>query len=77
MADYILYSGKIDNRFEEVHIFPIFRGEDIYLIHWDGYQMGKIRKIGNKWFSNSVPLLGVVNEIGEHIDLTFNNESMV
>ena len=68
MDKYILYTGMIDGKYRNVEIYPIESITDKYLIHWDGFEVGTIMKIDYKWYSNSVPLLNVVNELGVYID---------
>ena len=67
MEDYILYTGSIEGH-KEIRIYPLQAVSDVYLIHWDGYELGTIRKIDNKWFTSTPELLGVANEIGAFID---------
>lgn len=68
MEDYILYKGEIEGKYREVQIYPIISIPNQYLVHWDGFEVGTIIKIDNKWFTNTVELMNVVNELGEFID---------
>jgi hypothetical protein len=68
MDEYILYTGMIDGQYKNVEIYPVGSVDGKYLIHWDGFEVGAIMKIGLKWYSNSVPLMNVVNELGVYID---------
>jgi hypothetical protein len=68
MDKYILYTGLIDGQYKNVEIYPVESADDKYLIHWDGFEVGSIMKVGIKWYSNSVPLINVVNELGIYID---------
>jgi len=68
MDKYILYTGLIDGQYKNVEIYPIESIPNTYLIHWDGFEVGKINKMDSKWYSNSIPLINVVNELGLYID---------
>jgi len=68
MEDYILFTGKIDGVYREVQIYPVLSSPDQYLVHWDGFEIGLIMKMDDKWYTNSLPLISVTNEIGAHID---------
>ena len=68
MEEYMLYTGTIDGLYREVRIFPVVSSPNQYLIHWDGYEVGRIMKVGDKWYTSSVALVNVINELGVHID---------
>ena len=68
MEKYILYNGSIDGTYREVQIYPVDSVPGKYLIHWDGFEVGVIMKFEDKWYTSSVPLIGVVNELGLYID---------
>ncbi|CAM4373736.1 hypothetical protein SAMN06265348_113219 [Pedobacter westerhofensis] len=68
MEKYTLYKTEIEGRYREIEIYPKSSSVNEYLIHWDGFEVGTIQKRDEKWFTNSVDLLPVVNEIGEFID---------
>lgn len=67
MDDYILFTGTIEGH-REVRIYPLQSTPDVYLIHWDGYELGTIKKIDNKWYTDKPELLDVTNELGAFID---------
>ena len=68
MDKYILYAGLIDGKYKNVETYPVETFPNTYLIRWDGFEVGRINKMGLKWYSNSVPLINVVNELGIYID---------
>jgi len=67
MEDYILFTGTIEGH-KEIRIYPLQDSPGVYLIHWDGYELGTIKKMDNKWFTNTPELFAVTNEIGAFID---------
>jgi hypothetical protein len=68
MKKYTLTNTEIEDKYRNIEIYPKLQADNEYLIHWDGFQVGTIQKRDNKWFTNSINLLTVVNEIGEYID---------
>jgi hypothetical protein len=68
MKKYTLCNAEIEDKYRDIEIYPKLQVDDEYLIHWDGFQAGTIQKRDNKWYTNSVDLLTVVNEIGQYID---------
>jgi len=68
MEKYILYNSTIDGIYREVQIYPVDSVPGEYLVHWDGFEAGMIMKFEDKWYTSSVPLIGVVNELGLYID---------
>jgi hypothetical protein len=68
MKKYTLCNAEIEDKYREIEIYPTLQVDNEFLIHWDGYQVGTIQKWDDKWFTNSVELLTVVNEIGQFID---------
>ena len=69
MEEYILYTGKINGIYREVRIYPVSSTiPNQYSIHWDGFEFGMINKIDNEWFTNSFPLVNVLEELGRHLD---------
>ncbi|CAM4372451.1 hypothetical protein SAMN06265348_113200 [Pedobacter westerhofensis] len=68
MEKYTLYKSEIEGRYKEIEIYPKSSPVNEYLMYWDGFEVGTIQKRGKKWFTNSVDLIPVVNEIGTFID---------
>ena len=68
MEKYILYGGKIEGQYREVFIYPIVAEPDQFLVHWDGFEVGTISKMEGKWYTTSVDLINVTNELGKFID---------
>jgi hypothetical protein len=68
MEEYILYTGEIEGKYREVQIYPNLSVQNEYLIHWDGFEVGTIKKMDGKWFTGTLDLISVVNEIGIFID---------
>jgi hypothetical protein len=68
MKRYRLCNAEVDDKYRDIEIYPRLQVNNEYLIHWDGFQAGVIQRWNGKWFTNSVDLLPVVNEIGQYID---------
>jgi len=68
MEEYTLCNAEIEEKYRNIEIYPKIQVADEYLIHWDGFQVGTIQKRDGKWFTNSVDLITVVNEIGAFLD---------
>jgi hypothetical protein len=69
MKRYRLCNAEVDDKYRDIEIYPKLQVNNEYLIHWDGFHAGVIQKWEGKWFTNSVDLLPVVNEIGQYIDI--------
>jgi len=74
MEEYILFNGNIDGVHRQVRIYPNEPLADQYSIHWDGFEVGIIKKVDGKWFTASVPIINAVNEIGAYIDKQKNGQ---
>jgi len=68
MEEYILYTGQIEGKYREVQIYPNLSIPDEYMVHWDGFEVGTIKKMDNKWFTKTAELVTVVNELGAFLD---------
>jgi hypothetical protein len=68
MEEYILFKGEIQGRYREIEIYPFDYSSQEYLIHWDGFEIGIIKKIDQTWYSEADELKPVVAEIGIFID---------
>jgi hypothetical protein len=68
MEEFILFTTNIEGICREVRIYPVISSPNQYLIHWDGFEIGMIKKMDDKWYTSSVPLLDVVNQIGAFIE---------
>ena len=78
MEKYIIFTGKIDGTYRDVQIYPVISSPDQYFVHWDGFEIGMIKKMDEEWYTNSVPLIDVVNEIGSYLDKKqFESEYML
>lgn len=70
METYTLFNGTIEGH-KDVRIYPLQATANVYMIHWDGFELGTIRKIDNKWYTNTPELLQVTNELGAFIDMEY------
>ncbi|CAM4304473.1 hypothetical protein SAMN06265348_110282 [Pedobacter westerhofensis] len=68
MEKYILYTGEIEGKYREIQIYPLNYSNYEYLIHWDGFEVGVIKKIDSKWYTETEELSSVLNELGSFID---------
>ncbi|MCX2486173.1 hypothetical protein [Pedobacter sp. MR2016-24] len=68
MEKYILYGGEIEGQYREVLIYAVISKPDQFLVHWDGFEVGTINKMDGKWYTSSVDLINVTNELGKFID---------
>jgi len=68
MEQFILYKGEIQGRYKEVQIYPLPDVKNVFLVHWDGFEIGKIKKKDGKWITKSADLIPVVKELGALID---------
>jgi len=68
MEKYILFKGEIEGKYREIQIYPMNYSRHEFLIHWDGFEIGVIKKIDQLWYSEIEQLIPVVAEIGKFID---------
>lgn len=68
MKDYILFSGELQGRFREVEIYPVPDSQNKFLVHWDGFEVGMIRKKDQEWHTDNDQLTDFVDELGSFID---------
>jgi hypothetical protein len=68
MENYILTNTEIEGAFRQVNIYPMAEVDGAYLIHWDGFEVGTIKKSDDKWHTDTIELMEAVNELGAFID---------
>lgn len=67
MKAYKLFTGTIEGH-RNVRIFPIEDTAGAYLIHWDDFEVGIIKNMDGKWYTNEPELIAVTNELGNFIN---------
>lgn len=67
MKEYLL-EGNIQGQYRALQIYPMFDLPNHYLIHWDGFQVGIIRKNDGIWETDVASLYDSVVDIGTLID---------
>jgi len=70
MENYVLFSGKIKGKYRDIQIYPMMHLAKHYLIHWDGFEIGVIKKANDQWQTDNDQLSHVVDELGAFIDRT-------
>jgi hypothetical protein len=68
MEEYILFKGEIKGKYREIQIYPFDYSKHEFLIHWDGFEIGVIKKIDQIWYAEVDDIKPVVAEIGKFID---------
>ena len=63
-----LFEGEIQGQYKSLEIYPKPELPNQYLVHWDGFQVGAIKKEKDIWHSDDAPLVDFVGEIGAFID---------
>ena len=72
-----LFEGEIQGQYKSLEIYPKPDLPNEYLVKWDGFKVGTIKKDNNIWRSDDAPLVDFVVEIGDFIDrheTTIKNE---
>ena len=67
MEEY-LFEGEIQGQYRTLQIYPKSEVPNQYLVHWDGFEVGIIKKEEGKWQSEDAALKDAVPEIGAFID---------
>ncbi|CAM3951328.1 hypothetical protein SAMN06265348_104119 [Pedobacter westerhofensis] len=62
------FSGEIQGRYRQIEISPIAQLTNHYLIHWDGFEVGVIKKEKGKWHTDHEALVDFKEELGDFIE---------
>ncbi|SEB05099.1 hypothetical protein [Pedobacter hartonius] len=62
------FTGEIQGEYRQIKIYPMLCLSNHYLIHWDGFEVGVIKKVNGKWHSDNEALSDYVEELGSFID---------
>jgi len=62
------FTGEIQGEYRQIEIYPMLSLSNHYLIHWDGFEVGVIKKVNGKWHSDHEALADYVEELGGFID---------
>lgn len=63
-----LFEGEIQGQYKSLEIYPKPDFPNEYLVQWDGFKVGTIKKDDSSWHSDDAPLVDFVGEIGDFID---------
>lgn len=62
------FTGEIQGRYRQIEISPIEHLSNHYLIHWDGFEVGVIKKEHGKWQTDHEALVDFKEELGDFIE---------
>jgi hypothetical protein len=61
------FSGEIQGKYRQIEISAITNLTNHYLIHWDGFEVGVIKKENGKWRTDHDALRDYTEELGGFI----------
>jgi hypothetical protein len=62
------FTGEIQGKYRQIEISPIESLRCHYLIHWDGFEVGVIKKENGKWHTDHEALIDYKEELGDFIE---------
>jgi hypothetical protein len=62
------FNGEIKGKYRDIQIYPMLSLSNHYLVHWDGFEIGVIKKINGKWHSDHEELTDYTEELGTFIE---------
>ncbi|MET1055519.1 MAG: hypothetical protein ABWY16_09440 [Pedobacter sp.] len=62
------FTGEIQGKYRQIEISPIASLRSHYLIHWDGFEVGVIKRENGRWHTDHEALIGFTDQLGNFIE---------
>ena len=63
-----IFKEQIQGLDREILVYPMFGLSSHYQVHWDGREVGVLKKVNGRWHTDSDALSGYVDKLGRFID---------